>query len=647
MKKLLLLAMLLPAVIQAQTSGVAYRLRGGVAAPPATCRATAPVDLYFRTSTDALYVCTAANVWTIGFTAGGAAGGDVVGPASATDNAIVRFNLTTGKLVQNSAVTIADTTGDVTTPGVYKAGDGSVSSASFQFGTEATLGFFRLGAGQLGVTSGSSTVGWFDATGWHGFGTAVETFNDSSTSADGVILTTNGNATVGVQKFSPRLRFSGSGWKTDATAAARMTDWIVENQPVQGTADPSANLVFSSQINNGGYTPRVTFKSGGGVDATGAITQTSNSSTAFESGPNGGTNPVFRLVNSTASQADGVSITGAAAGTGTTFQAISSGATSNLILRPKGDASIVLAGTGVTGASSGGVWARWLSGPGLTQFFINRAGTGTVYLDGTMMMVGSAGVYAMNSTVDAGLSGAADTGLSRISAGVIGIGTGVAGNTSGSISLAAGTFSSGLGLFSGAPTANRFINASTTLDGQAISRLTNLSNGINAQAQYEIFNDAGSQFQFGLNSSTRTAYGALLAGEGFLYGTSSMTLMSDAGAGVIKFAAGGNVEQFGVAAGKFTTLAGAQLYSSGTPGIAGNGTLNTNSKDSAGKVTTNATGASTIVLTFANAFTRAPACSSTNETTANLIRAICTTTTLTLNGTIVSGDVISYSALGY
>lgn len=33
------------------------------------------------------------------------------GPASATDNAIVRFDGTTGQLVQNSAVTIADTTG--------------------------------------------------------------------------------------------------------------------------------------------------------------------------------------------------------------------------------------------------------------------------------------------------------------------------------------------------------------------------------------------------------------------------------------------------------------------------------------------------------------------------------------------------------
>jgi hypothetical protein len=36
-------------------------------------------------------------------------GGDVVGPASATDNAIARFDTTTGKLIQNSIVTISDT----------------------------------------------------------------------------------------------------------------------------------------------------------------------------------------------------------------------------------------------------------------------------------------------------------------------------------------------------------------------------------------------------------------------------------------------------------------------------------------------------------------------------------------------------------
>ena len=51
----------------------------------------------------------------------GATGGDVTGPASATDNAIVRFDGTTGKLVQNSVVTIADSTGDISGVGQLNA----------------------------------------------------------------------------------------------------------------------------------------------------------------------------------------------------------------------------------------------------------------------------------------------------------------------------------------------------------------------------------------------------------------------------------------------------------------------------------------------------------------------------------------------
>ena len=39
---------------------------------------------------------------------GGGGSGDVVGPASSTDNAVVRFNGTTGKLIQNSGVVLDD-----------------------------------------------------------------------------------------------------------------------------------------------------------------------------------------------------------------------------------------------------------------------------------------------------------------------------------------------------------------------------------------------------------------------------------------------------------------------------------------------------------------------------------------------------------
>lgn len=68
--------------------------------------------------------------------------GDVVGPASATDNAIARFDSTTGKLLQNSAATVADTTGDVTAGkfnGVTITGSGSVVQTLYKTNT-VTIG---------------------------------------------------------------------------------------------------------------------------------------------------------------------------------------------------------------------------------------------------------------------------------------------------------------------------------------------------------------------------------------------------------------------------------------------------------------------------------------------------------------------------
>jgi len=63
-------------------------------------------------------------------TATGSGTGDVVGPASATDNAIARFDTTTGKLIQNSVVLIADTTGVISgTQGVTFSGATSGTTA--------------------------------------------------------------------------------------------------------------------------------------------------------------------------------------------------------------------------------------------------------------------------------------------------------------------------------------------------------------------------------------------------------------------------------------------------------------------------------------------------------------------------------------
>lgn len=68
---------------------------------------------------------------TLSATGGGT--GDVVGPASATDNAIVRFDATTGKLVQSSGITIAD--GATGTLSGTNTGDQSAASLGLVIGT--------------------------------------------------------------------------------------------------------------------------------------------------------------------------------------------------------------------------------------------------------------------------------------------------------------------------------------------------------------------------------------------------------------------------------------------------------------------------------------------------------------------------------
>jgi hypothetical protein len=86
-----------------------------------------------------------------------------------------------------------------------------------------------------------------------------------SIAADGLTLTNSTAAAAGAQQYSPALRLTGQGWKTDATAASQSTDWRIYNQPVQEAANPTANLLFDSSINGAAFVNRVSFTSGGTV----------------------------------------------------------------------------------------------------------------------------------------------------------------------------------------------------------------------------------------------------------------------------------------------------------------------------------------------------------------------------------------------
>jgi len=75
----------------------------------------------------------------------------------------------------------------------------------------------------------------------------------AATSTDGLLLANTTAATVGAQKWSPRLHLSGRGWGTTA-GTSQAVDWIAEVVPVQGTV-PNARLDLSYSVAGGAYTP--------------------------------------------------------------------------------------------------------------------------------------------------------------------------------------------------------------------------------------------------------------------------------------------------------------------------------------------------------------------------------------------------------
>lgn len=112
----------------------AYR-RVVVGKTDASANATTVTDSTFTFTLTNQYdavICelTASGLWigTASFDSGGS--GNVIGPGSSTDNAIARYDSTTGKIIQNSAVTVADTTGVIAgTQGVTLSGSSSGTTA--------------------------------------------------------------------------------------------------------------------------------------------------------------------------------------------------------------------------------------------------------------------------------------------------------------------------------------------------------------------------------------------------------------------------------------------------------------------------------------------------------------------------------------
>lgn len=230
--------------------------------------------------------------------------GDVVGPASAGDNAFARFDGTTGKLIQNSSATLADDGSATFTDSLTLAlGVNTYSSLTWQVyaGSGKTLTLrpstsqsanltFIMPTGygtsnQVLTTDGSGTLSWSTASGGGGGSSTIlenlRTISSNYTITDGynglsvgpVTINSNASVTVGTDERWVVLGFqeskvsnlkvqgnaSGTGTTTiqSANTSSSTTFTLPATDGTNGqflSTDGSGNLTFSSAAGGGSVT---------------------------------------------------------------------------------------------------------------------------------------------------------------------------------------------------------------------------------------------------------------------------------------------------------------------------------------------------------------------------------------------------------
>lgn len=205
--------------------------------------------------------------------AGGGGSGDVVGPSSATDNALVRFDTTTGKLVQNSVGILSDTGAisgltDISASGSVTLSGGTANGVTYLNGSKV-------------LTSGSALV--FDGTNL-GVGVASPTKKLdilSNTSQDGIRISGSANPRLTIIDTTTPVQFDALCTDTEAVLRTDTNHPLVfsTNGTERMRLDSAGNLglgVTPTSIQSGYKAIQIGATVGGGIVSAGTDTYFTN-----------------------------------------------------------------------------------------------------------------------------------------------------------------------------------------------------------------------------------------------------------------------------------------------------------------------------------------------------------------------------------
>ena len=183
---------------------------------------------------------------TIAASAGGT--GDVVGPASSTDNALVRFDTTTGKLVQNSVGILSDTGAisgltDVAASGAVTLSGGTANGVTYLNGSKVLTSGSALAFDGTGLTIGAAASASTRLTvnGPVQFNASTDT-NTYIAFQNLTYLTASASLALGANS-AERMRLTSTGLGIGVTS-------LNATLHVQGAATTDGSIAFNQQLNS-------------------------------------------------------------------------------------------------------------------------------------------------------------------------------------------------------------------------------------------------------------------------------------------------------------------------------------------------------------------------------------------------------------